>query len=193
MFYKVRNWCEDEVVYKYTDQVVLDSGWQAPECVSGTHTTRDFIVLKSNNPCHGSRAYRTANQSIPNNSETIIQYDAVDYDHNSEMDIVTNKGRFTPTQAGVYFVSAVVHFASSSDMQRYCNINKNGSKEWQGAREESPDDPDAGLGICTVTGLVEMNGTTDYIEIVAYQQSGGSLNALGTRILTTVAIAIWRY
>lgn len=32
-------------MFKYTSQSTLDDSWQAPECVSGVHTTRDFIVV----------------------------------------------------------------------------------------------------------------------------------------------------
>lgn len=188
MYYRVRNWCEDEVVYKYTDQVVLDPAWQAPECVSGVHTTRDFTVLEGDNPNHSCRAYRVTNQSIPNNAETVVQFDAVDWDVFGEMDIVTNKGRFTAKYPGCYSVRSIVSFASSSDQSRYCNIDKNGALEIPGGKFESPDAPEVGAAVCTAAGDVYLDGVADYIEIPTFQKSGGALNAFGGRTKTMVMI-----
>ena len=140
---------------------------------------------------HGCRAYRATNQSnVPNNNDTLVLWTDTDFDYNNEMDKVTNVGRFTPTEPGVYFVSASVEFAANTTGVRWCRVYKNDTVEVHGAVHNAAA---TGASDCVVVGFVEMNGTTDYIEIWMYQNSGGNLNMFGTRTVSHVCIALWPF
>lgn len=82
--------------------------------------------------------------------------------------------------AGVYRVSAAVAFATSTAVG-YAYIYKNGVQYAQGSQS-------TGNGVygpaSTVSALVQMNGTTDYVNVRAYQASGGAVNTSGSSLST---------
>jgi hypothetical protein len=75
--------------------------------------------------------------------------------------------KFTPTVAGKYLVTAAVYCNSGNGCATY--LYKNGSnynQSYTGSNVTS--------GVNTVTSIVDMNGTTDYLEIYGYNQTGTS-------------------
>lgn len=125
-------------------------------------------------------AERTSNQSIPDSTPTAVQFNASDrWDTDAFHDTSTNNSRLVvPTGlAGRYEVRAFVQFATNTTGGRVAYIYKNGSL----TRWENDSHPGSGNRINTV-GEVEL-GVTDYIELMVYQSSGGSLN-LGRALLS---------
>jgi hypothetical protein len=124
-------------------------------------------------------AYQSSAQSISHNSFTKVQFQTENFDTNSNFDNTTNY-RYTPTVAGYYFVDARVCFNSLSQ-NSFSQILKNG-----GSEANSPTAiPWAGISNSqsTASVLVYMNGSTDYLEVWAYQASGGALSLIvGTNI-----------
>jgi hypothetical protein len=124
-------------------------------------------------------AYQSSAQSISHNSFTKVQFQTENFDTNSNFDNTTNY-RYTPTVAGYYFVDARVAFNSLSQ-NSFSQILKNG-----GSESNSPTAiPWAGISNSqsTASVLVYMNGSTDYLEVWAYQASGGALSLIvGTNI-----------
>ena len=124
-------------------------------------------------------AYQSSAQSISHNSFTKVQFQTENFDTNSNFDSTTNY-RFTPTVAGYYFVDARTAFNSLSQ-NSFAQILKNG-----GSEANSPTAiPWAGIANSqsSVSALVYMNGSTDYLEVWAYQASGGALSLIvGTNI-----------
>jgi len=122
-------------------------------------------VLPTNTPNFFVR--RTSNISISsNNVSTKITFDTEDYDTDNAYD--TSTGKFTPQVAGKYFIIVQVRFAdtaSSTDIAT-ANIYKNGSNLiGQGVGFDSDYAP-----YIQTSGIVEMNGSTDYIEGYSYQR-----------------------
>ena len=74
--------------------------------------------------------------------------------------------RFTPTVAGYYQINAAI-YTTTSQTSALCLIYKNGSAYKQGYQG-------AGTGF-GCSGIVYCNGSTDYIEIYAYLNLGGTL------------------
>jgi len=115
-------------------------------------------------------AYMSASQSIPNSVYTKIQMNVEVFDTNSNYDNTTY--RFTPTVAGYYQVTAS-WFTTVATSQVVSAIHKNGVILITTVMAASS----VGIGP-VVSGLVSMNGTTDYIEYFVRQSSGAAYSTL---------------
>jgi hypothetical protein len=113
-------------------------------------------------------AYRATNQSISSSTWTKVQCATEEFDTNSNYDKDSNY-RFTPTVEGYYQVSGTVDSsASASYTVGGVSIYKNGSIFKRGTFSN--------VGIqSTVSSLVYLNGSTDYVELYAYI-TGTSVN-----------------
>lgn len=115
-------------------------------------------------------AYASAAQSFPNATITKLQANTEEFDTNSNYDNATNY-RFTPTVAGYYQVSGQVQFSAAAT-QIIASVYKNGAEFKRGTQNGTA----ASSGqSAVVSALVYLNGTTDYIELWAHQNSGGAL------------------
>lgn len=79
----------------------------------------------------------------------------------------TSTSRFTPTVAGKYLLDATLFCQSSTA----CNlaIRKNGTDHLYNLTRESS-------GMPHISGVVDMNGTTDYVEVWGYNTGGTSID-----------------
>jgi hypothetical protein len=124
----------------------------------------------------GANATKTANQSIANVTITSISFDGTDIiDTNGFHDPSTNNSRMTiPTgYGGKYLIQSNLQFAANVTGGREVYIRKNGSTDLQVIQSV----------VSSNTGSINMSisGTYalvagDYVEIRAYQSSGGSLD-----------------
>lgn len=112
------------------------------------------------------RAYSSNSQSISSGSTTKIQFNTETFDTNSNYDNTTNY-RFTPTVAGYYQVNLAVGFATMGVGEIILQLNKNGS-----AYQFGSDVIGTTTYITSMSTLVYLNGSTDYIEGYVYQASG---------------------
>jgi hypothetical protein len=113
-------------------------------------------------------AYRaTSNQSIPNNADTTIQYNAELFDTDSCFNTSTYK--FIPNVSGKYFINASILLNGGSNSTRFeFYIVKNGTVV-KAFRQQGADGNPFSIKIC---GIVEANGTTDEITIQFYAFTG---------------------
>ena len=114
-------------------------------------------------------AYGTAGQSLANATFTKIAFNTKLFDTNSNYDSTTNY-RFTPTVAGYYQINANIFTSASAAGLAFIVVYKNGTTYCNGNIV-----PNTNGGYITANCLVQCNGSTDYIEIYAYQNSGVSL------------------
>lgn len=119
-------------------------------------------------------AYSNTTQSLSGFVYTKVALQAEEYDTNNNFDSTTNY-RFTPTVAGYYQVNAAVYLVGGASAQLSANIYKNGANYKQGPFTP-PATNDMGSNISV---LVYMNGSTDYIELYAYQTGGSARNLYG--------------
>lgn len=101
-------------------------------------------------------AYQSSAQTLSSNTTTKIQFQTKEFDTNSNFDNTTNY-RFTPTVAGYYQVNATINWGTTNT-RGFIQFYKNGSVYKQGSN----------IGLCdgqTVSSVVFLNGTTDYIEL----------------------------
>lgn len=122
---------------------------------------------------------QTVAQSIPNNSVTAITFDTEDLDGNvagtAQHDNSTNSSRFTAVYAGWYQVSGGVGFSSNATGVRLSRWIVNGTTV-NGSEIELAAISGAVTLIPARTIKVYL-AVGDYVELGAFQNSGGSLNS----------------
>ena len=111
-------------------------------------------------------AFFSGSQTINDNVAGVVALNNEEFDTNSCFDTTTF--RFTPTIAGYYQISGAVYFSTASVNYVAANISKNGSTLKYGAQAANG----AFTYGSTVSSLVYLNGTTDYVQLLAYQNSG---------------------
>jgi hypothetical protein len=119
-------------------------------------------------------AYCSTAQVIPNAVFTKIQINTELFDTNSNFDNATQY-RFTPTVAGYYQVTGGVYFSYSSGTALNA-IFKNGISIFNSVWNST-----SSGGLVPASGLVYMNGSTDFLELYAYQASGGNQSLVASR------------
>lgn len=108
-------------------------------------------------------AYPAAGTSISNVTFTKIALLTESFDTNNNYD--TSLSRFTPTVAGYYQFNGRISFGANLTSV-FCALFKNGSETNRGCGGV--------LNSPTVSAIIYMNGSTDYVELYAYQNTGSS-------------------
>ena len=124
----------------------------------------------------GVRVTRSANQSIPNATETILTWDVETFDEGLYHSTATNTGRLTVPvgKAGYYNIYFAQQWDVNATGDRGVSLYINGTS----------------TGICGASALGDAtdypfcNGSTtyylaegDYVQLTGYQDRGGALNA----------------
>ncbi len=122
------------------------------------------------------RAFRSStSQSFTQNVFTKVQFNGETFDTDSCFDSTTNY-RFTPTKAGYYQVQTTIEFSGSADTLSQVQLYKNGSAYSNLLYNTK-------LPASIIAGgsdIVELNGTTDYIEIFGKNSSASPSFAPGS-------------
>ena len=110
--------------------------------------------------------YITSNNT---DGEIVFQNEVFDLDSRYN----NSNGRFTPNVAGYYFIDASLQFSLNSGNNLFeSTIWKNGSEQFVNRMWNDGSNSDVH---CKVTGIVTVNGSSDYISIAAWQNSGGNI------------------
>jgi hypothetical protein len=158
-----------------------DSTTQTTAFTTGSVTQTSLAAnVTGNGPAFS--AYQSSAQTIGAGVFTKLTINLKEFDTNSNYDNVTNY-RFTPTVAGYYQVSAQVYFTLSTSTN-IVSIYKNGVDFKRGAGSN------AGYG-SLASSIIYFNGTTDYIEVYAYANSGASVQT-GSSAYTYVSACLVR-
>jgi hypothetical protein len=142
----------------------------AAPAVAGTNTINlpaaaGTVMVSGNMPAFS--AYASTTQSLTNNSLTKLVLGAEEFDTANAFDSTTNY-RFTPQVAGYYQINAVATIQGGAGTGQYQVILvKNGSSVYKrtsyfGTVDLSP----------VATNIFYLNGSTDYIEVYVFQNSG---------------------
>lgn len=121
---------------------------------------------------------QTVAQSIPNVSGTALSFNTNDVDTDSGHSTVTNNSRYTAKTRGRFQVSGGISYAAHADSNaREVEIQVNGASI-------------GGTDICVIgfsadntrigtrVKSIFLNGSTDFVQIVGFQASGGALNTV---------------
>jgi hypothetical protein len=136
----------------------------AAPAVAGTNTATlpaatGTVMVSGNMPAFS--AYATSNQSISANTSTKVLFDSKNFDTNNNF----ASSRFTPTVAGYYqFIAGVSSTTASTVNPWFINIAKNGAQTLVNGYVYP-----LSTGVIQVSGLLYLNGSTDYVEIYVYQ------------------------
>jgi len=151
------------------------SGWNvfAFQRAASRAATEAFVNTLMTPPA--VMAYQSGTGSTLTNAlATRVSFNTERYDTNSCYASPT----FTPNVAGIYQISAAVKLPSAAP--GFLSIYRNGVEYKRGAWTALS----AAAFTFSISGLVECNGSTDYVEIYAYQSSGGSLDVEGGDAIT---------
>ena len=139
--------------------------------IDGVRTKVLDIVHLCNMGRIKARAYRKAEQNIDADGYTKVAIDTVSFDTEGVVDTTNN--RITPNLAGYYQVSGQIYVGGVRDGEEvFSGIYKNGAVAAWGSRSPS------GIyraNISPVTNLIYCNGTTDYLELWAYNSYSSPL------------------
>jgi hypothetical protein len=115
-----------------------------------------------------------AAQTISGFTQTKVVLNSEQFDTANCFDSTTNY-RYTPNVAGYYQFHGCVYFQAGSSGQVTSSIWKNGSVIAAGFVTPSSV---ADIGSST-SALIYMNGSTDYVELYTYQNSGATRQTFG--------------
>jgi hypothetical protein len=137
-------------------------------------------------------AYPSASQTLSNSTATLVNFNTEIFDTNSNFD--TSTYRFTPTVAGYYQVNSLVSVSNTSTLGTlaFASIYKNGSEYLRATQFGLTAYNTVGTSVSSV---IYLNGTTDYINIYIYIAATGgttSTNAGGSPILTSFSASLVR-
>lgn len=116
----------------------------------------------------------SATQSLTSALAAVLTMDTEDLDPLSWHSTVTNTSRITPTIAGWYRATAVVLFGSDNDYTRISvAIFKTGASATPPYGQQSFVPGAAALGpvLTTQSVMISLNGSTDYLEVSAFQSN----------------------
>lgn len=129
----------------------------------------------------GARVTSTANQSIPNNTETAINFDGTDrYDTNNIHSPTTNNTRLTCNTAGTYIIVGQTSFVGNATGYRSLRINLNAATTIAVLQSNPPGSVECALVVSTIWDMA----IGDYVQLAVLQTSGGALNVYGNTIYT---------
>ena len=154
--------------------VGMSAPTEALEVTGNIKLTNASNIVKGNDI--SARVYNSANISINNNTETALTFDTERYDTDTIHSTSSNTSRLTATTAGKYIISGNVSIATNSSGSRALIIYLNGSTKIAQTHLQNNGAGNSDINISTIYSLA----ATDYVELFAYQSSGGSLNVNAT-------------
>lgn len=137
--------------------------------VNSNVTSGELYASKVYNP-YKFHVYRTAAQSSTAGAQAIVNFDTKLFDTGSNVDVVTNKGRFTAPVAGFYWFSA--RLDGNGFTRVFLSFYKNGSEYIRGYRTNSANFQ----SVYVNTGIVSVTAG-DYFEAWLYTSGAITANA----------------
>lgn len=146
---------------------------QATDLPAATVSTQGAVLGGVN-----CRVYNSGNISVvTGGSGTALTFDSERWDTDGMHSTSSNTGRITATRAGQYIITAHVRFAANGTGARSLLIRLNGTTFIANAFYPAVAGGDnTDVSVATLYQLA----ASDYVEVVAYQSSGGALNALAS-------------
>lgn len=119
--------------------------------------------------------YQATAQSVANITWVSFTIDTETVDSDAGHSTTTNTSRYTATVPGLYLVIGTSGFATNTTGIRRVRLALNGAAILGTAAGSDAFSTTGTIGHATST-VVQMNGTSDYVEVQGYQASGGALN-----------------
>jgi hypothetical protein len=133
----------------------------------------------------GCSLWKSANQSVANNTNTAITFDSESFDTDGFHSTSSNTSRVTipAGKAGYYLITGTLSWAANATGGRWCYLRKNGSMVSAIAVPYAMQGSSAS-GVWTAGAFSHIGNfaVSDYIELFAEQGSGGALNINGGNV-----------
>lgn len=125
----------------------------------------------------------SADQTVANSTATRVNYNGVSFDIGSFFDTVTNH-RYNPKLPGKYTFTNHIGFkpSAATNLTVQNGVQKNGTGIVTAYNILSTANLQYSFPATVITG---MNGTTDYVEGIGFQNSGGNLDIFATASFIT--------
>ncbi|MFQ5495780.1 MAG: hypothetical protein ACE5EX_10415, partial [Phycisphaerae bacterium] len=143
------------------------ASWTAPEPRTVQQALDD---LAAHGVETGARVYNSANIAIATSTDTPVTFDSTRFDTGDLHDPTVNASRLTAPTAGIYVVAGGLRFSSSTLGNREIRIRFNGTTNLAVLADKPIGNHN--MAIATIYKLV----AGDYVELVARQSSGFTLN-----------------
>lgn len=150
---------------RYGYDVNMDLTW---ESISFRHNGTLWEEV-SRNIRQPSFSATISSQSVSTSTTTVLAFNTEEWDTTSDYD--TGTYRFTPSVAGLYQVNLTCGFSISNTKISTLNIRKNGTSIKGSVSQING--ANGGNSQCKSI-IVEMNGTTDYINATAFHNEGSN-------------------
>lgn len=137
-------------------------------------SVKAYVDASGGGQTSSAHVYNSGSQSISDGVETVLTFDSESWDTDTIHSTSSNTGRLTiPTGGtGKWELKGQVQYQANASGSRYILIKKNGTTQ-VAANTPKADGAFSTRGQISVT--VDASAT-DYFELLAYQNSGGSLN-----------------
>lgn len=113
----------------------------------------------------------SSNQSVPTGTTTVVTFNSEDWDLNNEFDISTY--RFTPKIKGNYLITTTVGLDTLNNGGMYfVYIRKNGLNYIREVGIVGA----TGIIASSLAGVIEMNGSSDYVDVTVFHNNGSNRN-----------------
>ena len=128
------------------------------------------------------RLVASGTQSIPDATQTAVLFSAEEWDTHGFHSTSVNTSRITPTVAGKYTFNATYYTSGNTDyVTTDVAVGKNGTAGLATAPAErraysTPATQVTNAHSLQVVVTLEANGTTDYFEMIVFQDSAGAKN-----------------
>lgn len=134
-------------------------------------------VLESRTAPLRASVYNSANVSIPNNAYTAVALNAERIDTSTFHDNTTNNTRLTIPAVGDYIFIGSASFDANGTGMRGLGIRLNGTT-YVGIPVQVGAIATFGVNLVVVSHVRTYTAITDYVELMAFQDSGAALNIL---------------
>jgi hypothetical protein len=165
--------------------ITTNYGWPLPErgeefldlLMRQILLLQDADLLGVANP-PAARVYHNANQSVANTTVVPLAFNTERFDTDSIHSTSVNNSRLTCRTAGLYLITYSLEFATNAVGLRSAVPRLNGDNT---KFLDASEIPAISGGTTKLTGatIYEL-AVNDYVELIVFQASGGSLNVLST-------------
>lgn len=167
-----------KTIKKNYNSDLADGDIAANQLVEVIYDGTNFQLLSPvNNTFKGAKVYLSSSVTINNASETLLSWNAEEYDTDSMHDNSTNPSRITINTAGKYQIHSSINFLPAASGRRYSEFYKNGSVLNGGLTQLITT---GASGTTTLHGQLTVDlSASDYLEVKVYQDSGGGVDIGG--------------
>ncbi len=157
------------------DYALADGSGIEDDAILARHIADDVVSAFSHLTASGASVKKSATQSLATATIAAVTFDQEEFDTDSYHSTASNTSRLTVPKAGKYLICANLTFAPQTAGTRFAWFGINGDGTNYRLALSGGMDPeldDCGLSCFAIEDLA----ANDYVELFAYQSSGGNLN-----------------